>query len=56
MADKAAHGDKTAEQYRAYYTTGYQTAVDRIHHHRGHVSPSTRTASRWHGTYEGERL
>lgn len=30
MAAKAAHGDKTAEEYRAYYLTGYQTDVDRI--------------------------
>ncbi|SFT64657.1 zinc transport system substrate-binding protein [Sedimentitalea nanhaiensis] len=30
MAHKAEHGDKTAEQYRAYYETGYQTDVDRI--------------------------
>ncbi|MFC0813077.1 ZinT family metal-binding protein [Paracoccus panacisoli] len=30
MADKAAHGDKTAEGYRAYYDTGYKTDVDRL--------------------------
>ena len=30
MAQKAAHGDKTAEEYRAYYETGYRTDVDRI--------------------------
>ncbi|MDO5612289.1 MAG: metal-binding protein ZinT [Paracoccus sp. (in: a-proteobacteria)] len=30
MADKAAHGDKTAADYRAYYDTGYRTDVDRI--------------------------
>lgn len=30
MAHKAEHGDKTAEEYRAYYETGYQTDVDRI--------------------------
>ncbi len=30
MEEKAAHGDKSAEEYRAYYTTGYQTTVDRI--------------------------
>ncbi|MBN9889725.1 ZinT family metal-binding protein [Salipiger abyssi] len=30
MADKAAHGDKSAEDYRAYYDTGYATDVDRI--------------------------
>ncbi|ETX27982.1 ZinT family metal-binding protein [Roseivivax isoporae] len=30
MEDKAAHGDKTAEDYRAYYETGYRTDVDRI--------------------------
>lgn len=30
MDHKAAHGDKTAEEYRAYYETGYATDVDRI--------------------------
>ena len=30
MADKAAHGDKTAEEYRAYYEVGYKTDVARI--------------------------
>ena len=30
MAHKAAKGDKTAEEYKAYYTTGYATDVDRI--------------------------
>lgn len=30
MADKAAHGDKSAEEYRAYYETGYKTDTDRI--------------------------
>lgn len=30
MAHKAEHGDKTAEEYRAYYETGYATDVDRI--------------------------
>lgn len=30
MAHKAEHGDKTAEEYRAYYETGYKTDVDRI--------------------------
>jgi zinc transport system substrate-binding protein len=30
MEEKAAHGDKSAAEYRAYYTTGYQTTVDRI--------------------------
>lgn len=30
MAHKAEHGDKTAEEYRAYYDTGYRTDVDRI--------------------------
>lgn len=30
MADKAKHGDKSAEEYRAYYDTGYKTDVDRI--------------------------
>ncbi len=30
MAHKAAHGDKSAEEYRAYYETGYKTDVDRI--------------------------
>jgi len=30
MADKAKHGDKSAEDYRAYYDTGYKTDVDRI--------------------------
>ncbi|MCQ0970812.1 metal-binding protein ZinT [Paracoccus sp. TK19116] len=30
MEHKAETGDKTAEEYRAYYETGYQTDVDRI--------------------------
>ncbi|MDO5630736.1 MAG: metal-binding protein ZinT [Paracoccus sp. (in: a-proteobacteria)] len=30
MTEKAAHGDKTAAEYRAYYETGYRTDVDRI--------------------------
>jgi zinc transport system substrate-binding protein len=30
MAHKAAHGDKSAEEYRAYYETGYRTDVFRI--------------------------
>lgn len=30
MAHKAEHGDKTAEEYRAYYEIGYKTDVDRI--------------------------
>ncbi|MCP1199293.1 metal-binding protein ZinT [Notoacmeibacter sp. MSK16QG-6] len=30
MAHKAESGDKTAEEYKTYYTTGYQTDVDRI--------------------------
>lgn len=30
MAHKAEHGDKTAEEYRAYYETGYKTDVERI--------------------------
>ncbi|WP_424931667.1 ZinT family metal-binding protein [Amaricoccus macauensis] len=30
MAHKAAHGEKTAAEYRAYYETGYETDVDRI--------------------------
>ena len=30
MEYKAAHGKKTAEEYRAYYMTGYQTKVERI--------------------------
>lgn len=30
MAHKAEHGDKSAEEYRAYYDIGYQTNVDRI--------------------------
>ncbi|MGO3057864.1 metal-binding protein ZinT [Halomonas sp. AOP43-A1-21] len=30
FAHKAEHGDKTAEEYKEYYDTGYQTAVDRI--------------------------
>lgn len=30
MASKAAHGDKTHEEYHAYYATGYRTDVDRI--------------------------
>lgn len=30
MAHKAEHGDRTAEEYRAYYEIGYQTDVERI--------------------------
>lgn len=30
FAQKAASGDKTAEEYKAYYDIGYQTAVERI--------------------------
>ncbi|RUR44389.1 metal-binding protein ZinT [Vreelandella populi] len=30
FAHKAEHGDKTAEEYKQYYTTGYETDVDRI--------------------------
>ena len=30
MANKAAKGDKTAAEYKAYYATGYATDVDRI--------------------------
>ena len=30
MAHKAAHGEKSAEEYRSYYETGYGTDVDRI--------------------------
>ncbi|THK33910.1 metal-binding protein ZinT [Ensifer sp. MPMI2T] len=30
MADKAKHGDKSAQDYRAYYDTGYKTDIDRI--------------------------
>ncbi|MGG2476112.1 ZinT/AdcA family metal-binding protein, partial [Rhizobium sp. BR5] len=30
MAEKAAHGDKSAEEYRAYYAIGYKTDVNRI--------------------------
>ncbi len=30
MAHKAEHGDKTAEEYRAYYEIGYRTDVDHI--------------------------
>ena len=30
MAEKAAHGDMSAEEYRAYYEIGYKTDVNRI--------------------------
>ncbi|MFB9869263.1 metal-binding protein ZinT [Vreelandella sulfidaeris] len=30
FAHKAEHGDKTAEEYKQYYTTGYETDVERI--------------------------
>ncbi|WP_394691170.1 ZinT family metal-binding protein [Hoeflea sp.] len=30
MAHKAEHGEKTAEEYRAYYEIGYKTDVERI--------------------------
>lgn len=30
MAHKAEHGDKSSAEYTAYYTTGYETEVDRI--------------------------
>lgn len=38
MADKAAHGSKTAAEYRAYYETGYKTDVARIEIKGGKVS------------------
>lgn len=38
MAHKAEHGDKTADQYRAYYETGYRTDVDRIEITGDHVT------------------
>ena len=53
MADKAAHGDKTESNYRAYYTIRISDPGRRFsghHHHRRHCHPSTRTASRMHGT------
>jgi zinc transport system substrate-binding protein len=47
MEHKAAHGDKSAEEYRAYYEIGYKTDVDRIEigaeevvFHRGETSVS----------------
>ncbi|MGR3562857.1 MAG: metal-binding protein ZinT [Heliomarina sp.] len=30
MAHKAEHGDKSADEYKTYYTVGYETDVDRI--------------------------
>lgn len=30
LEDRAAHGSKTVEEYRAYYTTGYGTETDSI--------------------------
>lgn len=30
MTEKAEHGNKSVEEYRAYYTAGYRTDVDRI--------------------------
>ena len=30
MRDKAHHGDKTAEEYKEYYATGYRSTTDRI--------------------------
>lgn len=30
MAHKAEHGNKSAEDYKAYYETGYRTDVDRV--------------------------
>ncbi|MET3794463.1 zinc metallochaperone AztD [Aquamicrobium terrae] len=30
MAHKAEHGDKSADEYKAYYETGYRTDVERI--------------------------
>ncbi|RJE86586.1 ZinT family metal-binding protein [Paracoccus onubensis] len=30
MAHKAEHGDQTAEEYHAYYETGYKTDMDRL--------------------------
>ncbi|GAB1363671.1 metal-binding protein ZinT [Rhodobacter sp.] len=38
IAHKAEHGDKTADEYRAYYDTGYKTDVDRIEIHGDQVS------------------
>ncbi|VDS08043.1 Metal-binding protein ZinT precursor [Paracoccus haematequi] len=55
MAHKAEHGDKTAEEYRAYYETGYKTDVDRIAidgdsvtFHRGDQAATGRYASDGH--------
>ncbi len=51
MADKAAHGDKTAEEYTEYYRIGYATDVDRLDiegdmvtFHRGDAAVSGRYA------------
>ncbi len=38
MQHKAGHGGKSAEEYRAYYDTGYRTDVDRIEIHGDSVS------------------
>lgn len=38
MAHKAEHGSKTAEEYRAYYETGYKTDVSQIEIEGGKVS------------------
>lgn len=38
MRHKAEHGGKTAEEYRAYYETGYRTDMDRIAIHGDQVS------------------
>ena len=38
MAHKAEKGDKTAQEYRAYYDIGYKTDVDRIEIHGDRVS------------------
>ncbi|WP_153768464.1 metal-binding protein ZinT [Labrenzia sp. CE80] len=38
MEEKAAHGDKSADEYRAYYETGYKTDVFRIDINHGDVS------------------
>jgi zinc transport system substrate-binding protein len=40
MADKAKHGDKSADEYHAYYDAGYKTDVDRIVIKGSNVTPA----------------
>ncbi|KFB08813.1 ZinT family metal-binding protein [Nitratireductor basaltis] len=53
FAHKAENGDKSAEEYKAYYRKGYETDVDRIEIKGDHVTFSKSGAS-FSGTYAGD--